>query len=274
MKRLFQAIFLILIFISVVVLILRFGSKPLADLLGLKERSGIRIEAAPPGDVLIDGQNVGKTPYQSDQLTVGEHLVELKATRDGGQVLNWQGKVTLNPGAVTVVNRELAESVASSSGEVISLEKGEGAILISTPEGAEVSVDGKVVGNTPLRVDQLSAGEHVFLVGRTGYLKRSIKAASVDGYRLTIVVDLALSEADLTKVVNTQPLQTSQQVTIRQTPTGFLRVRAEPSTSADEVGRVAPGDTLTLLEEVPNWFRVRLSDGKEGYISTTYAQKK
>jgi SH3-like domain-containing protein len=29
-----------------------------------------------------------------------------------------------------------------------------------------------------------------------------------------------------------------------------------------------------MLEEIPNWYRVRLSDGKEGYISAAYAQKK
>lgn len=273
MRRMWRLVVFILVFLSVVVLILRFGAKPFSEMLGIRDRTGIRIEASPVAEVSIDQKLVGKTPYESDQLSVGEHLVSLKAVDDGGKEMSWQANVPLNSGTVTVVNRELAQTEATSSGEVITLEKGVGAIIISTPDQADVNVDGKNVGKTPLRLDSLAVGEHVFILGRSNYLKRSIKAATIDGYRLSMNVDLALSEADLTQV-NTQPLQASMQVVIKSTPTGFLRVRKEPSTDADEVGRVKPGEVVTLLEEVPGWFRIRLTDNSEGYISSAYATKK
>lgn len=264
---------LILVFVSVIVLGLRFGVKPISDLLGIKERAGLRVESNPSSTVLVDGVEVGKTPFESDQMKTGYSLVELKAVGEGGGELSWKGNVPLVNGTVTVVNRDLASSVATSSGEVIVLEKGKGVNIISSPDGAEVVINGKEYGKTPLSVEELGAGEHVFIVGRANYLKRSIKAALIEGYKLNVSVDLALSEADLTKILTT-PLETSQEVVIKRTPTGFLRVRSEASTNSPEVGRVNPGETLILLEEVPNWFRIRLPDGKEGYISSQYAEKK
>lgn len=270
MRKIGQFIFIMLVFLSLVVVVLRFGSKPLGNVLGLRDRTGIKVESMPEAQVLIDSKEMGKTPFDSDQLEVGEHLIELKLLEGKA---SWSGNVSLNPGTVTVVNRELGESVASSSGEVISLEKGKGVIVVSTPSEADVMIDGKGYGRTPIKFDDLPAGEHVFIVGRSNYLKRSIKAALVDAYRLSITVDLALSEADLTKV-NATPIEASKELVIKQTPTGFLRVRADATTNGAEIGRLNPGETVTLLEETPGWFKVRLKDGKEGYISSAYATKK
>ncbi len=274
MRKFWQFIFLLLVFLSILVLILKFGSKPLSEVLGLKDRSGLRIESTPVSRVLVDQKEVGKTPYESDQLEVGDHQIEVRTGGDSGGVeMSWRGNVPLNPGTVTVVNRELTVNTASSSGEVIALEKGQGAIVISTPSGAELTIDGKSVGKTPVKVDNLDPGEHVFILGKNDYLKRSIRAALKQGYRLSINVDLALSEADLTKVM-IEPITASQSLVISDTPTGFLRVRSGPSTGASEVGRVNPGDTVTMLEQTNGWYRIRLNDGKEGYISTSYAKKK
>ena len=62
-------------------------------------------------------------------------------------------------------------------------------------------------------------------------------------------------------------------VTILNTPTGFLRVREDASTGAVEVGRVTPGDTLPLIDEVSGWYKIQLTDGKEGWVSSQYASK-
>ncbi len=275
MKRLAQFLLLIFTFMSVVALVLRYGSEPVANFLGIRERAGIRIESNPLATVLINNQEVGKTPYDSDQLEIGEQLIELKAVdeQNPNQVFAWKGNVVLNPGTVTVVNRDLSVIDATASGEIISLEPGKGAIIISTPSEAEVTIDGKDVGRTPLRIDELAAGDHVFIIGRPNYLKRSIKASLVEGFRLNLMVDLALSEADLTSI-NTEPVNVTQQVVIKATPTGFLRVRSEATVNSTEIGRLNPGTTVVLLEELPSWYRIRLSDGKEGYISTSYADKK
>jgi len=66
-------------------------------------------------------------------------------------------------------------------------------------------------------------------------------------------------------------------VEILDTPTGFLRVRAEPGGSGEEVGRVNPGDFYSLLDEESvsstPWYKIEYESGKEGWISGQYADK-
>lgn len=263
-----KVILILLSFISLVLLLIRFGSEPLSKVLGLQPRAGIRVEANTEAKVYIDEKEIGKTPYQVEELLPGDHLVKVETNSSF-----WQGYVKLNSGTLSVVNRELAQTAASSSGEVITLEKGQGATIISTPDKADVEIDGKAYGKTPLFVSNLLPGEHIFLVSHNNFLKRSIRAMLAPGFNLNLNIDLAIAEADFTKI-STIPLQSSKQVTVLQTPTNFLRVRSGASLNSPEVARVKPGDTLILLEELPSWDRVRLPDGKEGYVSSSFVEKK
>lgn len=270
-----KVVVVILVFVSLMVLAIRFTTDPLVGILGLKGRAGLRVGSIPRAKVFIDQREVGITPYLNEDLTEGEYLVSLAtlAEATGASQLSWQGYVRLNSGTLAVVNRELEASPSASSGEIITLERGRGVTIISHPSNAEAMADGKLLGRTPLTVADLSLGEHQFSISRDSFLKRSFKATVVDGFNLTIQIDLAISEADLTRIP-TVPEASSQQITVRETPTGFLRVRASPSVESAEIARVTPGDNLTLLEELPNWQRVRLLDGKEGYVSSAYTEKK
>lgn len=50
--------------------------------------------------------------------------------------------------------------------------------------------------------------------------------------------------------------------------TKYVIVRSAPSTSSGTPrGRLNPGDRAELLESIPSWYRVRLSDGTRGYVS-------
>ena len=70
-------------------------------------------------------------------------------------------------------------------------------------------------------------------------------------------------------------------IEILSTPTGFLRVRAQPSTLSEEVGKVEPGQTFPLLEqdEKTGWFKIEFSEAGDGepaqagWISNQYAKK-
>ncbi len=266
-------ILVLLLFFSVVVLLLRFGVKPLEEFLGVKTRSGLRVSSNIPSKVFLGGKEVGNTPYQDENLSEGEVVVGLKPTDSTDSKVFWSGYVKLNGGTVSFVNRDLNDSPSLQSGEVITLDKGKGVAVVSSPFGAKVSIDGKEVGVTPISVSNLESGEHQFLVLKDNFVNRSIRATLVSGYKLTMSVDLALAEADLTKL-QTVPVTQSKQVTIKQTPTGFLRVREKASVSSLEVGRVNPGEVLVVLEEVPSWVKVKLPDGKEGYIASEYTEKK
>lgn len=277
-----KVILLILVFLSVVAILLRFASKPLSDALGLRPRAGIRVEANLKSKVFIcqkvtsnpcdiENSEVGVTPYQDESLTEGEYLVRVKS-EEGNKT--WQGYINLNAGTLSVINRELGDTPALSSGEVMTLGKGTGVTIISTPSNAEVTVDGKVRGRTPLSLPDVSGGEHQLLISKDDFLKRSIRVNLEQNFALTLGVDLAIAEADLTKVTTPAEPPKTTEIVILKTPTNFLRVRNAPSVSAKEIGRVNTGDTLVLLEELPSWDRVRMPDGKEGYVSSAYTQKK
>lgn len=269
-----KTLLLILFFLSLVALFLRFATAPLVEVLGLKERAGVRIEANQKSEVSINNKVVGETPYQDENLTEGEYLIALKRKDASSSAeSSWQGYVKLNGGTLSVVNRELAPNPSNASGETITLEKGKGVTIVSTPPNAEVSIDGQVAGRTPISISSISSGEHQFLISKENYLKRSIRATLVDDFNLNLAVDLALSEADLTQIPS-PPITENKEVVVKQTPVGFLRVRNNPTTSSQEVARVKPGDTLILLEELDSWMRIKTQDGKEGYVSSSYVEKK
>jgi N-acetylmuramoyl-L-alanine amidase len=62
-------------------------------------------------------------------------------------------------------------------------------------------------------------------------------------------------------------------VVIKNTPTGWLRVRMEPSLSATEAAKVKPGEKYTLLDEKNGWYKISYKEGEEGWISGRYAKK-
>lgn len=270
-----KVLVIILVFLSVLVLILRYGMKPLSQVLGVTSRAGLRVEANKSAAVSIDGKQVGEAPYQDEDLTAGEYLISLKSQGEGSESgeLSWQGYVKLNPGTLSIVNRDLSAKKSDQSGEVITLEKGKGITIVSTPPQAEVIIDGQSRGVTPLSVSDLGSGEHQFIISKDNFIQKSIRATLLEGFNLVLTVDLAIAEADLTKLP-VVPVSFSREVVVKKTPTGFLRIRASASTNAKEVAQVKPGDVLTLLEEQPNWDRVRTSDNKEGWVASSYVEKK
>lgn len=74
----------------------------------------------------------------------------------------------------------------------------------------------------------------------------------------------SLAEKILTKV---------QKVQILPTGLGYLNVRQGPSAADLIVARINEGEKTVLLSEAGNYFKVRLPDGKEGYVSKRYARK-
>lgn len=256
-----------LIIISVLILMLR-SSTFLVDILGIKQKSGLFITTTPTDTtIFLNNQEVGKTPYEAKDLEVSEYNIKLEKDNT-----IWQGSVKLNGGTVAIINRDLANDIPSSAGEVLTLKKGKGITLISNPKDAKVTVDGSEVGTSPLNVN-LKSGEHTIIIDHPNYIKRSIRVNLPDGYNLTIVADLALSEADLS-TVSIPVIKTTPEVIVKNTPTGFLRVRDKPSLLGKEISRVKVGDELILLEEDGAWDRIRLSNGVEGYVSSTYVEKK
>lgn len=269
-----KTLLFILIFLSIISITLQLGSGTIRNWIGKGAKAGIRVESNVSSKVFLNGIESGPAPFQEDSLTPGDYEVTLKADEatDSASIL-WQGLAKLNEGTLTIVIRDIGNNKEASSGETISLEHGSGATITSSPSNAEVFVDGQLSGRTPLSLPTLPTGEHQFIVSKENFLKRSIRSKVIEDLNLVLNVDLAVSEPDLTKIQST-PVTSTEEVTIKATPTGFLRVRETASINSKEVGQVKPKETYTLLEEIPNWVRIRLKDGKEGWVSSIYVLKK
>ncbi|MBI4038801.1 PEGA domain-containing protein [Candidatus Daviesbacteria bacterium] len=258
----------ILVFISIVAILLRFSPKLGEVFLGFKPTSGISILSEPSGAmVFLDNKEVGKTPYEDKNLLVKDYTVRLEKDQ-----ASWQGKIKLISGTAVIVERDLATDSASSAGEILTLEKGQGITVISNPADSDVEIDARSYGKTP-QTFNIPSGDHTIVVTHPNYLSRSIKAVLPDNFNLTIIVDLALSEVDLS-IISTPVITQTPQAIVKNTPTGFLRVRDKPSLLGKEVAQVKPADQLVLLEEAGDWYRVRLPNGVEGYVSSSYVEKK
>lgn len=188
------------------------------------------------------------------------------------------------------MNRELGTTDLTSAGEVISLERLSGKdteiSVVTVPDGASVKIDGLDKGTAPLLLRNVEPGEHEILVSAPGFLSRSVKVKATAGFKLTSSIQLAVTSGSQVQGAQTQPTPTAgvassgttsepvkPYVEIQDTPTGFLRVRSEPSTAASESGRVNPKEKYHLIDEETGWYKIKLNDGTEGWISGRYAEK-
>ncbi len=174
-----------LVFLSIIILMIRFSSKIAESLFGIKQTGGISVLSQPIGaTVTLDGKQVGQTPYEDKSLDVKSYLVKIDKAD-----ATWQGMVNLTAHTMTIVNRDLSKDQTSSAGEILTLDKGRGITVISNPSDADVEIDGKSYGKTPITANVLT-GEHTILVSHTNFLKRSIRANLPDNYNLTVSNDL------------------------------------------------------------------------------------
>ena len=249
-------------------------------------------------NIYLDNKHVGITPFckckQNETLNTGEYM--LKIEPQDKSFNPFSAKIKVEKGVLTVVERTfLPESL--SSAYILTLEKLNNSStaqmsISSLPDSAMVTVDGLPSGATPHDIKSISASEHEVEIQKSGFSKKTLRVRTVEGYTLVInavlgttsstdtIILPTVNPTNLTPTPGTSEISPTKKaplsaktVLILQTPNGFLRVREEPSTSTAEVARVKPGETYDVLEEQSGWYKISTSDGIEGWISGTYAQK-
>lgn len=192
----------------------------------------------------------------------------------------FEQKIRINSSVLTVVDRTFEDS--GSSGSTITLtetgEKQPELLIVTVPNKSDVYLDSNLSGQTPISVKGLTASDHEIKILKDGYREKIIKVRTVEGYKLESIVHLALKkEGEIaSKEASTKDEETEEdknKIKILSTPTGFLRARETPSVSAVQVGQVKPGETFDIEEETDGWYKIKLSTGKSGWISSQYAQK-
>lgn len=136
--------------------------------------------------VFLDGKESGRTPLELKGIAEGEHRLRLELENH----YPWEEKVFVNSGQSTQTNASLALKLAVLE-------------VASVPAGADVHVNGRFFGKTPLRIDKVAPG------------KVSVEVAAED-YR-TFAETFNVKPDDTLKLVQNLELQT-----------GFLTVVSVP----------------------------------------------
>lgn len=245
-------------------------------------KGALQVTSVPKSKVYLENKLIGDTPFcacdLAQMLDVGNYTIKLIPS--GPSFRPFEDKITINKGTLTVVDRTFADS-GSSDGSIISLipldnKKDVEILVISNPSKANVFLDSNPVGITPLLLKQASESDHDVRIARDGYKEKSMKIKTALGFRLNFLIFLGIG-ADVLAVSPASPAATLSapvsKILILNTPTGFLRVRERDAVSSSEIARVKPGDSYELVSETENWFKIKLNDEKEGWVSASYAVK-
>ena len=248
---------------------------------GRKPNAGLKIDSTPPSLVFVDNRQEGKTPF--DKLfKPGDISVKLIPDSTLSAVGAYQTQIHLAPDVYTVINRDFGASETASAGEVITLQPQSNnqtslTIITSSPDSASVSINDQPQGLTPLLISPITPGDHKISLSAPGFTTRVVNAKTISGYKLQISAKLASPAEALAKEgpSPTPAPSTKNQVTILDTPTGFLRVRSGPGRNFTEIGQVKPGEKHDLLSTSSDWYliQVELSATSSGWISSQYAKK-
>ena len=235
----------------------------------------------PTAKVFIDGKEAGMTPYKNVTLKPGEVAIRLEAR--GSQ---WTRKVELKNNVNTVIDWEFGADSSEGGGYLLFMEKTgdekkSGLMLSASPDKAAISIDGEIKGFAPMRIDDIGQGDKQVTISFPGYKSINVFVKAIKGYQLVVEAKLVLEKVarvendDTGLVVEPviSPTEERERVRVKDTETGWLRVREASSSASREIGKINPGEEYGLLDEGQGWYKIDLSGGKIGWISARYADK-
>jgi len=236
---------------------------------GGDDRSGLEITSEPIAKVYINGMDSGLTKYKNTKLKSGE--TEIKLVAETGE--SWERKINLEKNVTTVISWNLKEN----SGYILSMEKSgkKASMLInSNPGNAIISLQGDIKNKTPANLENLEIDDYKVSLNFPGYKGLNLIVKTVDNYQLIIDAKLATEKISPNQVTPTvsQISPTIERVKIKETPTGWLRVRETPDNNGSEIGRANVGEIYELLGSKGEWYHI-VYKGRQGFISTKYAEK-
>ncbi|MFA5025132.1 MAG: PEGA domain-containing protein [Candidatus Shapirobacteria bacterium] len=235
------------------------------------DKSGVEITSKPIAKVYINGKESGTTPYKNNTLKPGDIYLKL----DDNKGNFWERKIKLENNVTSVINWNFDDN--RNTGYILSMEKtgGNGSILVnSNPDGAMIYLDGEARNNSPSKIESVEDGDKKLSINYPGYKTINLIIKVVKGYQL--IVDAKLEkEVRADTGVTITPIPTSilgPKIRIKETETGWLRIRDAANNNGIEIGKAKPGDVYELISENNGWYQIKFG-GKNGWVSTKYAEK-
>jgi hypothetical protein len=177
----------------------------------------------PNAEVFVDGSSLGRAPIDRNDLDPGKHYI----------VVHKDGFTDFKREVILIENQAVAlVADLSATGSVR---------ILTTPEGADLRIDGEFIGKTPVARDTIGSGDHVVELDLKGYFKHKETVKIEGGREKVFSVDL--------KQVPTGP--TTEQVAKRKAGMSSIGAKVNP------VG----GVTTDFAGGYPYFFTVRATVG-------------
>lgn len=192
------------------------------------------------GRLYVDGQPRGLLPTRLPDLAPGEHTWRVEAPKFEPS----EGRFEFVEGRNYLFDVQLQPSAGIF-------------VVRSTPEGAEVRLDGKPVGRTPLRLTDVPLGVHGVEVHHPDRASVYRSVDTTDGNRGEVVVSLAREGADLRVAtgaddarvyVNDVLVGQGSSVRVGPVARGTASVRVESSTGTATTTLNLPGSGAVSLK--------------------------
>jgi hypothetical protein len=138
-----------------------------------RPRATLKIQSqVPNAEVFLDGSSLGRAPVDRNDLDPGKHYVVVH--KDG--FTDFKREIILIENQTVTLVADL-----SASGSVR---------ILSTPDGAEVKIDGELIGRTPVQRDGVGSGDHIVQFKMPGYFDHKENIKVEGGREKVFSVDL------------------------------------------------------------------------------------
>ncbi len=249
----------------------------------------LRVLSSPTASIFLNNLAIGKTPF-TDKVRVGEYILKLIPEGTATDTASWQGKIEIFRNASTYVNQELGSSDINSAGEVLMIKKMDkppdnnktGEVLIETdPAGALIFLDNDEKGVAPAVIESVLGGDHELQVFLPGFIRRTVKINVDPGYRIIAKFKLAIDQLQQQNKLTDEEKQATDAAKlavkgsvaiIKETPTGWLRVRTAHSIDASESEKIKPGQRYEIVEEQENWYKIKYNNKPEGLVEGEFEE--
>ncbi len=163
-----------------------------------RTKAGLQVITADvPASLFLDGQYLDKSPYIGKEIKPGTYTLRIQP--DDANLTPYETSINLRKGLLTVVTWKPGRRPELSGGVIYEMEKLKNKkttelSIITIPDGAIVTLQGREKEFAPVTLTDLEAGQREFEVSLPSYDTQKHTVNLVAGHRTTITVKLAKSE--------------------------------------------------------------------------------
>ncbi len=250
----------------------------------------LRVISEPQGaSVFIDNTEVGKTPFTSNSLTENDY--DLKVSMQGFE--EQTARIKIQKGYTSNVSVKLFPLPTPTKVDELEIASGFYNIPSDNPQvytDTQTWVKALLYWTDTRGVNVGGAGlnkEHVFeyyidykgnVYDKDGNaVTEKDKLAALKDAKKRAYLGKASDGASITQEAKDTLNQMGasaggKKVKILETGLGWLRVRSEPDTEADEVTKVDVGATYEVLEEGTGWTKIKVDATTQGWVNSSYTE--